>query len=108
MDRVDQLNELLREYCCVISMSIEYQNYRYDLALKMSTDESGADAVTVLFQDISALNLSAFGGGLTQFMDLVVARIDAGLDRVRYELRDVESDKISLCFLSFSMSAHKD
>ncbi|WP_053138320.1 hypothetical protein [Pseudomonas sp. CMR5c] len=108
MDRVDQLNELLIEQCCVISMGIEFRCYKYDLALKMSTDESGVDAVTVLFQDISVLNLNGFGGGLTQFMGLRVIRINDGLDRIRYELRDVEGDKISFCFFSFNMHGHKE
>ncbi|WDH55372.1 hypothetical protein PUP75_11465 [Pseudomonas chlororaphis] len=102
MDRVDQLNELLREHCCVISMGIELQDYKYDLALKMSVDESDLDAVTILFQDVSALHLNGFGGGLTQFMDLTVTRINDGLDRVRYELRDIRDEKISFSFFTFS------
>ncbi|AZC52264.1 hypothetical protein C4K35_4695 [Pseudomonas chlororaphis subsp. piscium] len=102
MDRVGQLNELLREHCCVISVGIEFQAFKYDLTLKMSADESDLDTVTILFQDVSVLQLNGFGGGLTQFMDLKVTRINDGLDRVRYELRDIGDEKISFSFFTFS------
>jgi hypothetical protein len=67
-----------------------------------SSDDPETGAVTIGFQDVSALNLDGFGGGLTQFMDLVVSRIDEGLDRIRYELRDIENEKISFYFFTFS------
>jgi hypothetical protein len=67
-----------------------------------SADDPEAEGVTAVFHDVSALKLSGFGGGLTQFMDVVVTRIDDGLDRIRYELRDFENEKISFYFFTFS------
>ncbi|MGE7957008.1 hypothetical protein ACQKQA_10490 [Pseudomonas sp. NPDC089530] len=90
-------------------MNVEMQDFKYNLVLTMSsTDDPETGAVTVNFQDVSALNLSGFGGGLTQFMDLVVTRVDSGLDRIRYELRDVEDEKISFSFFTFSELVHKE
>ncbi|WP_248741787.1 MULTISPECIES: hypothetical protein [unclassified Pseudomonas] len=109
MDGVSRLNELLLEHNCVVSMNVEMQDYKYSLALTMSSsDDPETGAVTVNFQDVSTLNLSGFGGGLTQFMDLVVTRIDDGLDRIRYELRDIEDEKISFYFFNFSVRDHKE
>lgn len=109
MDGVSRLNELLLEHNCVVSMSVEMQDFKYGLALTMSSsDDPETGAVTVNFQDVSTLNLSGFGGGLTQFMDLVVARIDDGLDRIRYELRDIENEKISFYFFTFSVQDHEE
>ncbi|UUT22166.1 hypothetical protein [Pseudomonas sp. T8] len=109
MDSLSRLNEILIEHNCVVSMSIEMQGFKYNLALTMSSsDDAELGAVTVNFQDVSALNLSGFGGGLTQFMDLVVSRVDSGLDRIRYELRDVEDEKISFYFFTFSGPIHKE
>ena len=101
MDRLDRLNECLQAQDCVVSINIGFDDFKYDLALTLSADASDQDAVTVEFQDVSALNLSGFGGGLTQFMRLEVSRINEGLDRVRYELREVEHGKISFRFFTF-------
>ncbi|WPN76691.1 hypothetical protein [Pseudomonas germanica] len=105
MESVSHLNALLREHNCVVSINIAIADFKYNLALTMSSsDDPEAGIVTVNFQDVSALNLDGFGGGLTQFMDLVVSRIDDGLDRIRYELRDIENEKISFYFFTFSAS----
>jgi hypothetical protein len=91
MDNLSRLNQLLFQHNCVVSMNIEMLDFKYQLTLTMSSsDDPETGAVTVNFQDVSALKLRGFGGGLTQFMDLVVTRIDNGLDRIRYELSDVE------------------
>lgn len=103
MGNLSRLNELLVEHNCVHSMSIAIKDFKYNLSLTMSSsDDPETGAVTIGFQDVSALNLDGFGGGLTQFMDLVVSRIDEGLDRIRYELRDIENEKISFYFFTFS------
>ncbi|WP_323150694.1 hypothetical protein [Pseudomonas glycinae] len=105
---LSRLNELFFENNCVVSMKIEMQDFKYSLALTMSSsDDPETGAVTVNFQDVSSLSLSGFGGGLTQFMDLVVTRIDDGLDRIRYALRDIEDEKISFYFFTFSVRDHK-
>lgn len=109
MDNVSRLNRLLFEHNCVVSMNIEMHDFKYQLALTMSsTDDPESGAVTINFQDVSALKLNGFGGGLTQFMDLAVTRVDQGLDRIRYELTDVEEEKISFYFFTFRETVHKE
>lgn len=103
-----RLNELFFEHNCVASMKLEMVDSKYNLTLTMSSAEDPeTEGVTAVFRDVSALNLRSFGGGLTQFMDLVVTRIDNGLDRIRYELADVEEGKISFYFSTFSARDHK-
>ncbi|MGU3345807.1 hypothetical protein [Pseudomonas monsensis] len=106
---LSRLNELFFEHNCVASMRLEMVDFKYNLTLTMSSSEDPeTDGVTAVFLDVSALNLSGFGGGLTQFMDLVVTRIDRGLDRIRYELRDIEDEKISFYFFTFTVRDHKE
>lgn len=96
---ISRLNELFFEHNCVASMNLEMMDFKYNLTLTMSSSKDPeTEGVTAVFHDVSALNLNAFGGGLTQFMDLVVTRIDNGLDRIRYELRDVEEENLFLFF----------
>lgn len=107
MDKLSRLNSLLIQHNAVVSLNIEIQDFKYNLALTMSSlDDAAESAITINFQDVSALDLIGFGGGLTQFMELVVTRIDRGLDRIRYELRDVEDEKISFYFFTFSEPSH--
>ncbi|WP_277761510.1 hypothetical protein [Pseudomonas sp. A34-9] len=104
-----RLNELFFDHNCVAAMNLEMVDFKYNLSLTMSSSEDPeTKGVTAVFHDVSSLNLSGFGGGLTQFMDLVVTRIDRGLDRIRYELRDIEDEKISFYFFTFSVRDHKE
>lgn len=106
---ISRLNELFFEHNCVASMNLEMMDFKYNLTLTMSSSKDPeTEGVTAVFHDVSALNLNAFGGGLTQFMDLVVTRIDNGLDRIRYELKDVEEEKISFFFSTFSARGHEE
>ncbi|MFJ4251360.1 hypothetical protein [Pseudomonas sp. NPDC089741] len=108
MNSIPRLNDLLVSHNCVISINIEMQDFKYNLSLTMSSsNDPETAAVTVKFHDVSALHLKGFGGGLTQLMDLIATRIDNGLDRIRYELRDVEEEKISFYFFSFSTTVQK-
>ena len=104
MDRLDRLNDLLREHDCVMSIDIKFNDFKYDLELMLSASELGLDAVLLIFHDVSALELNGFGGGLTQFMRLEASRVDNGLDRIRFEMRDVGDDKISFKFSTFGES----
>ncbi|WP_236708874.1 MULTISPECIES: hypothetical protein [unclassified Pseudomonas] len=87
-----------------MSIDIKFNDFKYDLELVLSADESGSDAVSLVFHDVSALEVNGFGGGLTQFMHLEAFRVDNGLDRIRYEMRDVDDDKISFKFFTFGGS----
>jgi len=104
MGRLDHLNELLCEHDCVMSINIKFDDFKYDLVLVLSGNASDLDAVTLIFHDVSALDLSGFGGGLTQFMHLQASHVDDGLDRIRYEIRDQGGERISFKFFTFSGS----
>ncbi|MGH8448739.1 hypothetical protein [Pseudomonas sp.] len=87
-----------------MSINIKFEDFKYDLVLVLSADESALDALTLHFNDVSALELSGFGGGLTQFMRLQASRVENGFDRIRYEIRDLSGEKISFRFFTFSGS----
>lgn len=49
------------------------------------------------------MSVKEFGGGLTQFMHLKVSETNSGFDRARYELSDMEDEKIYCLFRGFSL-----
>ncbi|MHA3736926.1 hypothetical protein ACXR0M_14845 [Pseudomonas sp. Eth.TT006] len=109
MDKLSRLNSLLFQHNGVVSLNIEIQDFKYNLALTLSSlNDLASGVITVHFHDVSALELKGFGGGLTQFMELVVTRVDRGLDRIRYELRDVEDEKITFYFATFGEPIHTE
>lgn len=106
MSDVEGLNELLLAHNCVdlIHLDSEEGIVKYDLFITLAESETqGAKKISVVFFDVCELRVVDFGGGLTQFMDLKVTRIDDGLDRIRYELSDEEYEKIYCKFYSFSL-----
>ena len=46
MDRLDRLNDLLREHDCVMSINIKFDDFKYDLVLVLSANGSDLDALT--------------------------------------------------------------
>ncbi len=98
---IDGLNAKLISNNCVISIHIdmEFDELSYSLLLTLSDSEKiGAKQISLFFRDVSNLHLSEIGGGLTQFMNLKIERLNSGLDRIRYSLIDVEGEKISFGF----------
>jgi len=101
MISLPELNELLVAHNCVhaISNQLNADGTAYDLFLSISDSETaGADVVSVRFIDISQFASRDFGGGLTQLMHMSVNKMDSGLDRVRYQLSDLEDNKLSFYF----------
>lgn len=106
MISVLELNELLVANNCLhaISIQLNEEGMAYDLSLSISASEkAGADVVHIRFTDISQFMSRDFGGGLTQIMHMSVNKLDSGFDRMRYQLTDLEDDKLSFCFSSFSV-----
>lgn len=106
MISLPELNELLVAHNCLHAVSIQLNadGTAYDLLLSISDSETaGADVVTVRFIDISQFASRDFGGGLTQLMHMKVNKIDSGFDRMRYQLNDLEDNKLSFYFSSFSV-----
>lgn len=106
MISVLELNELLVANNCLHAISIQLNDdgMAYDLTLSISASEkAGTVVVHVRFSDVSQFMFRDFGGGLTQIMHMSVNKLDSGFDRVRYELTDLEDDKLSFCFSSFSV-----
>ncbi|MBP5101241.1 hypothetical protein [Pseudomonas protegens] len=106
MTRVLRLNELLVAHNCLhaISIQLNEDGVAYDLSLSISDSEkAGADVVRIRFIDISHFASRDIGGGLTQLMHMSVSQLDSGFDRMRYQLVDLEDNKMSFCFSSFSV-----
>lgn len=106
MIEVSQLNELLVTHNCLrgISVQLNEDGIAYDLSLSISVSEkAGADVVRIRFIDISHFASRGIGGGLTQLMHMSVSKLDSGFDRMRYQLVDLEDNKLSFYFSSFSV-----
>lgn len=105
MINVSELNELLVSHNCLHSISIQLDedSMAYDLSLSISVSEKAGGVVHVKFIDVSQFSSRDFGGGLTQLMHMSVSKLDSGLDRVRYKFCDLEDEKITFYFSSFSI-----
>lgn len=106
MIEVPQLNELLVAHNCMraISIQLNEDGVAYDLSLSISDSvKAGADVVCIKFVDISHFASRDIGGGLTQLMHMNVSKLDSGFDRMRYQLVDLEDNKLSFYFSSFSV-----
>jgi hypothetical protein len=100
---LNDLNERLIQNNCVVSLHIDMEKdtLKYNLLLTLSESENESDDKLVLyFWDVSNLQLMEFGGGLTQFMHLNIARLTSGLDRMDFALTELEHGKISFNFVS--------
>ena len=103
MINLHELNERLIQNNCVVSLhvDIEKDTLKYNLLLTLSASENANDdKLALYFWDVSNLQLTEFGGGLTQFMHLNISRLTSGLDRMRYVLADQENEKIFFNFAS--------
>jgi len=101
-----ELNELLVANNCLhaISIQLNVDGMAYDLSLSISASEKiEADVVSIRFIDISQFTSHDLGGGLTQLTHMNVNKLDSGFDRMRYQLSDLENNKLSFCFSSFSL-----
>ncbi|MFJ6089317.1 hypothetical protein [Pseudomonas chlororaphis] len=106
MIQVLQLNELLVAHNCLhaISIQLNEDGVAYDLSLSISVSEKAeVDVMRIRFIDISHFTSRDIGGGLTQLMHMSVSKLDSGFDRMRYQLIDLEDNKLSFCFSSFSV-----
>ncbi|MCL9659005.1 hypothetical protein L2088_30345 [Pseudomonas protegens] len=106
MSTVSQLNELLVDHNCLraIEIQLNEDGMAYDLSLSISgSEKAGADVVRIRFIDISHFSSRDIGGGLTQLMHMSVSKLDSGFDRMRYQLVDLEDNKLSFYFSSFSV-----
>ncbi|SCW95306.1 MULTISPECIES: hypothetical protein [unclassified Pseudomonas] len=106
MIKVPELNELLVAHNCLhaISIQLNEDGMAYDLSLSISVSEKAeGDVVHIRFSDISQFTSRDFGGGLTQLMHMNVTKLDSGFDRMRYQLRDLEDEKLTFYFSSFSV-----
>ncbi|AZC38683.1 hypothetical protein [Pseudomonas chlororaphis] len=102
----DELNELLIGHNCVESMCVDSEEgiVKYNLLLTLAESENNdSKKIKVCFYDVSSLSVKEFGGGLTQFMHLKVSETNSGFDRARYELSDMEDEKIYCLFRGFSL-----
>lgn len=102
---VEELNKLIWKHNCVdlIHLDSDVGIKKYNLFITLAeSEEQDSKRISIVFFDVCGLRMVGFGGGLTQFMDLKITRIDNGLDRIRYELSDEEDEKIYFSFHSFA------
>lgn len=106
MISLPELNKLLVAHNCVqvISIQLNVDVMSYDLSLSISaSEEVGGDVVRIRFIDVSQFTAHDFGGGLTQLMHMSVNKLDSGFDRMRYRFSDLEDEKLSFYFSSWSL-----
>ncbi|MEE4677329.1 hypothetical protein V2K57_24130 [Pseudomonas alliivorans] len=106
MISLPELNKLLVAHNCVqvISIQLNVDVMSYDLSLSISaSEEVGGDVVRIRFIDVSQFTVHDFGGGLTQLMHMSVNKLDSGFDRMRYRFSDLEDEKLSFYFSSWSL-----
>ncbi|WP_020594042.1 hypothetical protein [Kiloniella laminariae] len=106
MNDLKNLNELLAGVTFVRSIRIDIEpvTYAYNMLLVMGKHaDLDEGMISVCFKGVSNLNLPDFGGGLTQFMWLQISHLDAGLDRIKYSLADLENESIFCHFYSVTL-----
>lgn len=103
MNNISKLNEMLVANDCLYSLNIKFDESRmaYDLVLELS-GQGGGENIIVTFFDVSGFTARDFGGGLIQLMHMNVKKIERGLDRIHYQLVEVEDENLSFYFSSFS------
>lgn len=99
---IQDINQRLISHNVVKQLNIEINpfTFYYDLILLLAESEAlFADEIQLKFEDVSQLDLSNFGGGLMQFMHLTITKLNLGLERQKYEIKELEDDKIQFkCF----------
>ena len=98
MISVMELNELLVAHNCLHTILIQLgeDGMAYDLSLTLSVSEKvDVDVVCIRFINISQFTSRDFGGGLTQVMHMSVNKLEFGFDKMRYQLTDLEENKLS-------------
>lgn len=96
------LKAIWRGYTCVLGLNFQTDMSTgvCDVTLELSESERpGAQTITVRFEGVAALELKAFGGGLTQILGLSISDIRGEQrDRINFRVYDAEHGAISfLC-----------
>lgn len=97
MNIADSLNNKMRGKTCVKCFQLDMHptNLTYNLLLCLSSSEDSEEGdLVVIFEDVSDLYLQGFGGGLTQFMELIIGKEENGFDRKNYRIEEVEENKL--------------
>ena len=89
---VEQINQVLAGFTDVINLEIVATHAQEAYALRITPANSSGETVVLPCEDISSLDVSEFGGGLTRFLVLRGRDVRAAqLDGVTYHFRDVET-----------------
>ena len=101
------INREFDGFTAVLRLTFEgYANASaYTLVLELGESHTaGAQALSVQFIDVGQLSLSHFGGGLTQLLCLRAKYVgDKQLDRVTYEVADLERNSITFTCRTFDV-----
>ena len=106
-DRTD-LTDLLRGFTILLSLEFvtEIESGVCTLSLLLAeSEERGARTIRAEFDGVANLYLRNIGGGLSQLLLILIKDIsDRQLDRIQYEVKEMERD--SLSFFCRAISAH--
>ena len=79
------------------ALEVDPRTGAYELKLVLcQSPHASAPSLEVSFEKVSELAMTGFGGGWTQLLVLAVEDVSAQqLDRVRFRVRELESDTLS-------------
>jgi hypothetical protein len=95
MSKAESINEALRGFTDVMGLSliIDPVSGKYQLTLELA--DAGSRSIHLRCADVSSLRLSAFGGGLTQFLQFRCCDVSSQqLDRVALRFSDNENETV--------------
>jgi hypothetical protein len=102
----------LRGFTLLITLefSTDLDSGNCKLVLTLSEDrKTDARVLRAEFSDVSSLCIKDFGGGITQLLLLVIEDVhDRQLDRIRYQIRELERDALFFCCTAFTIAEITD
>ena len=90
-----------------LNFSVELESGKCHLILDLAESEIiGAKSIRAEFSGVSNLCLKNLGGGINQLLCLAIEDIrDRQLDRISYQVQELEEDSLSFYCQSLSISA---
>jgi hypothetical protein len=111
MSKSDE-SRLLRGYTNLVRLDFSVDQFTYVCVLTIDLTKDDPDSpgyVRAYFTGVSNLSIKNIGGALTQLQMLTINNIsDRQLDRVNYEVSELEHDSLSFVCQSFRIEDVKE
>jgi hypothetical protein len=105
IESVEEINSQLIGFTEVVELNLKADSARGALDLKLRLANSSGEILLISCLDVSSLDLSEFGGGLTQLLLLRCSDLrENQLDRVKFHFSEVERNSISFDCASMRLS----